>query len=150
MVDKMVNYWIFIARREEGDLHEMRRVIKNGVWDFVSKRRDPVTKNFKPRTPEYHAEFDIGDYVLFYLAATFPDGSLIKDGRSIIGRARLGSPFVFKGKYGENKPVERFVFLFEPSIFKLSRNIEPRKYGIGIKGRMVVPIKKNVYEALNE
>lgn len=87
----MVNYWIFIARREGGDLPEMRNVIKSGVWDFVSRE-------LKPKNPQYYKEFSIGDKVLFYLAVTYPDGRKIDGGRSIIGKAKLGSPFLEYGK----------------------------------------------------
>lgn len=149
----MVKYWIFIARRQEGNLQEMKGVIKNNkVWDFVSGKRDPITNNFKPRIPEYHEELNTGDYVLFYLATKFPDGTPIDGGRSIIGKARLGSPFVFRGEYfGEKDPVKCFVFLFEPYIFKFRREIEkPRDYGIGTKGRTVVPIDKNIYDSLRD
>jgi hypothetical protein len=51
----MVNYWIFIARREGGTLQEMRSVIKNGVWDFVSI-------DLEPKTPQYHKELIIEEY----------------------------------------------------------------------------------------
>lgn len=136
----MFNFWIFIARREEGNLQEMRKVIKGGVWDFVSR-------NLEPKTPQYHKEFGTGDFVLFYLADTYPDGKKIEGGRSIIGKARLGSPYLVYGEYIENKEVEKtecFVFLLEPDT-KLSKEIEPREYGIGQPGQMVVKISKNEY-----
>lgn len=131
----MVNYWIFIAKRKDGTLEETRDVINNGVWNFISKKSEKIN-------PENYTQFRTGDYVLFYLAAKFPDGSLIEGGRSIIGKARLGSPFIFKGEYfGEDIPMECFVFLFEPDVI-FRRNIEPKEYGIGAKGRMVVEISK--------
>ena len=136
----MVNYWIFIARREEGDLHEMRRVIKNGMWDFVSRDGDP-------KTPQYHKELNTGDFVLFYLAVNYPDGKKIEGGRSIIGKARLGSPYIIYGEYvGNDELVECFVFLLEPDT-KFNKEIEPRKYGIGgHPGQMVVKISKKDYD----
>lgn len=138
---EMVNYWIFIAKRKDGTLYEMQSVIEGGIWDFVSKDSEWIK-------PEYYKQLRTGDNVLFYLAAKFPDGSQIEGGRSIIGEARLGSPFVFNGKYfGREEPLECFVFLFEPNI-GLSKEIEPKKYGIGAKGRMVVKISKKDYDSI--
>lgn len=139
----MVNYWIFIARRKEGDLNEMRSVIQNGVWDFVSR-------DLEPKTPQYHKEFNTGDFILFYLATTYPDGKKIEGGRSIIGKARLGSPYLVYGEYIEKdevKETECFVFLFEPDT-KFKREIEPKKYRIGAPGQMVVKISKKEYESI--
>lgn len=139
----MANYWIFIARRDEGNLEEMRRVIKGRVWDFVSK-------DLAPKTPQYHKEFSTGDFVLFYLADTYPNGKKIEGGRSIIGKARLGSPYLVYGKYIENNKIEEtecFVFLLEPDT-KFNEEIEPREYGIGYPGQMVVKISKNEYNSI--
>ncbi len=138
----MVNHWIFIARRKEGTLQEMRRVIKGGIWDFVSRE-------LEPKIPQHHKELNIGDFVLFYLASTFPDNKPIKGGRSIIGKARLGSPFLIYGEYiGSDEPVECFVFLLEPDT-KFSKEIEPSEYGIGRHpGQMVVNISKKEYDSI--
>lgn len=122
----------------------MRKVIKNGVWDFISRDGDP-------KTPQFHKEFETGDFVLFYLAVNYPDGKKIEGGRSVIGKARLGSPYIIYGEYiGNDEPLECFVFLLEPYT-KLNKEIEPLEYGIGSHpGQMVVKISKNVYEALKE
>lgn len=139
----MVNYWIFIARREEGDLNEMRRVIEGRVWDFISRES-------KPKNPQCYSEFKIGDFVLFYLAVTYPDGTSIENGRSIIGKARLGSPYLKYGKYFETDEYEEaecFVFLTEPDT-KFYRSIEPKEYGIGHPGQKVVKISKKEYDSI--
>lgn len=140
MVDKMVNYWIFIARRKEGDLQEMQRVIKNGVWDFISRDGDP-------KNPQFHNEFKIGDFVLFYLAVTYPNGKKIEGGRSIIGRARLGSPYIiYKKNIGNDDPEQCFVVLSEPDI-TINKEIKPLDYEIGSHpGQMVVKILKKDYD----
>lgn len=140
----MVNHWIFIARRTGGTLPEMRKVIKGGIWDFVSRESEP-------KTPQHHKELSTGDFVLFYLAATFPDNKPIEGGRSIIGRARLGSPYLIYGRYIEknkDEETERFVFLLEPDT-KFSKEIEPSEYGIGgHPGQMVIKISKIEYDGI--
>lgn len=140
----MVNYWIFIARREGGSFTEMRKVIKSGLWDFISRKS-------KPKNPQHYTEFNIGDFVLFYLAVTYPDGRKIWMGRSIIGKARLGSPYLFHGRYLEDGEIEEtkcFVFLLESDI-KFRMEIEPLEYGIGQqRGQMVVKISKEKYDSI--
>ncbi len=125
------------------------------MWDFVSPKRDRFSQEFKPRKPKYYKELDIGDYVLFYLAKTFPDDSPIEGGRSIIGKARLGSPFIIQGEYVERDNISNnlpyFVFLLEPCVFKSSITIEPLKYGIGKgRGQPIVEISKNMYDSINK
>jgi len=65
MVDKKPDHWIFIARREEGDLEEMRRVINLGIWDFIS--RDGY-----PKAPQFHNEFKKGILYCFILLLLIP------------------------------------------------------------------------------
>lgn len=138
----MVNHWIFIARRTGGTLQEMQRVIKSGIWDFVSRE-------LEPKNPQHYKELSIGDFVLFYLAATFPDNKPIEGGRSIIGKARLGSPFLIYGEYiGNDEPIECFVFLLEPDT-KFNKEIEPGEYGIGRHpSQMVVKISKKEHDSI--
>lgn len=135
----MPDYWIFIARRDEGNLKEIRRVIDTGIWDFVSREGDP-------KTPQFHDELKAGDFVLFYLAVTYPDRKKIEGGRSIIGWARLGSPYIVYGEYtGNDNPERFFVFLLEHH--KINKEIEPLEYGIGSHpGQMVVKISKKDYD----
>lgn len=138
----MVNHWIFIARRKEGTLREMQNVIKDEVWDFISR-------DGNPKKPQFYKELNIGDFVLIYLAVTYPNGKKIKGGRSIIGKARLGSPYLIYGEYiinNENEETNEFVFLTCPDI-KFNKRIEPKKYRIGQQaGQMVVKISKNEYD----
>lgn len=139
----MVNYWIFIARREGGHLNEMLRVIESSVWDFFSRK-------LEPKNPQHYSEFNIGDFVLFYLSVTYPNGKKIENGRSIIGKARLGSPYLEYGKYitkNDCEEKESFVFLLEPDI-KFYKPIEPKNFRIGHPGQMVVNISENEYNEI--
>jgi hypothetical protein len=141
MVDKKPDHWIFIARREGGDLEEIQRVIDMGIWDFVSREGDP-------KTPQFHDELKAGDFVLFYLDVTYPDRKKIEGGRSIIGKARLGSPYIFYGKYFGNDVRERF-FVFLLDRYKINKEIEPLDYRIGSHpGQMVVKISKKDYDSI--
>jgi len=86
---------------------------------------------------------------LFYLAVTYPNGKTIDGGRSIIGRAELGSPYISNGEYN-GEPLECFVFLLKPNT-TIHKEIEPLDYKIGSHpGQMVVKISENAYNALKK
>jgi hypothetical protein len=62
----------------------------------------------------------------------------------------LGFPYLKYGKYiekNEYEETECFVFLLEPDT-KFYRPTEPKEYGIGRPGQMVVKISKKEYDSI--
>lgn len=132
---------------------KMREIIKSGMWSFVKQKSGYPYKNgrwsFEKKwvRPEYSYQLKKGDYILFYLSQE------IKGGRSIIAKARLGSPYLEEAKYTERNcnPImlKNGVFIFKPEV-NFFKKIEPRKYGIGRGGRgiFIIPIEKREYDSI--
>lgn len=143
-------HWIFTAK---GNIKEIREIIKNRRWSFVIEK---FTYSYKNRRwgnekkfvrPEHLYELKPGDFVLFYLSQKS------KDGKSIIAKARLGSPFLEEAKYTERNgnPINLTsgVFLCKPDV-NFFKKIEPNKYGIGRGGRgiFIIPISDKEYDSI--
>ncbi|MGB8216986.1 MAG: hypothetical protein WCE94_06760 [Candidatus Methanoperedens sp.] len=87
----MVNYWIFVAKRPDGDYESIKEVIEGKEWDFVGSK-----KPFIRRTPPHALRLCKNDRVLFYLSDKDQSGKILNPlypYKSFIAYAILDSAF---------------------------------------------------------
>lgn len=138
----MVNHWIIVAKRPDGYLKTIRRVIDSRVWDFVSSR-DSST----PITPSYAHELCENDKVLFYISDKDQEGTLLFSYKAFIAHAILASMFEYEGKInGERK--EKFVRLRDINHFNPPIKINGVCKNFKICGgpKTIVPIMMEKYD----
>ena len=138
-----MNNWILIAKRPDGDLETIKKVIQKNQWDFVSSK-----DTNRSVTPSYALELKKGDNVLFYLSTKDQNGNVLSPYPYPIffAHAILDSKFkIGVYEWGSEKKYIRLknIRFFEPIEVKEPRN----NYKIGYGPAMIVPIyKKKQYE----